>query len=176
MVIGMDRLWAPWRMAYIGGPRTEGCILCKKPREKNDRANLIIMRGDTCFVMLNAYPYNNGHLMVAPYRHVGDIRRLSMRESSELMRLSILSVDLLSRALNPSGFNIGMNLGRVAGAGIADHIHMHVVPRWTGDTNYMPVIAETKVLPEYLDSTYSRLMEHLSQEMKNRLQLSGGSE
>lgn len=172
----MDRLWAPWRMAYIGGPKIQGCILCRKPRERNDRVNLIIMRGDTCFVMLNAYPYNNGHLMVAPYRHVGDPRKLSARESSELMRLSIMSVDLLNRALNPSGFNIGMNIGRVAGAGIADHLHMHIVPRWTGDTNYMPVIADTKVLPEYLDNTYSRLMEHLSEEMKRKLQLGDSSQ
>ncbi len=166
----MDRLWAPWRMAYIGGPRQQGCILCTKPKERNDRANLIIIRGDVCFVMLNAYPYNNGHLMVAPYRHVGDPSRLSYKESSELMRLSILSIELLRRALAPSGFNIGMNIGRVAGAGIADHLHMHVVPRWSGDTNYMPIIADTKVLPEYLDTTYTKLMEYLPSEIKSRLQ------
>ncbi|MEM3395053.1 MAG: HIT domain-containing protein [Nitrososphaerota archaeon] len=171
----MDRLWAPWRMAYIGGQKTQRCIFCRKPKERNDRANLIIMRGETCFVMLNAYPYNNGHLMTAPYRHVGDIRRLSMRESSELMMLSILSIDLLMRALNPMGFNIGMNLGRIAGAGIADHVHMHIVPRWAGDTNYMPVIADTKVLPEYLDETYSKLLEHLPQNMKAKLQLTDNS-
>jgi len=162
---GMKILWAPWRMIYIRRFSSEDrseCFLCKAAREKNDEENLVVFRGETCFVIMNRFPYNNGHLMVAPYRHVGSILELREEESAEIMSLLKLSVKALSEEYKPDGYNIGLNLGRVAGAGLADHIHFHVVPRWAGDTNFMPVISETKVIPEGLEETWRRLKSRFS--------------
>ncbi len=163
----MERLWAPWRMEYIAsGGSGEGCFLCEKTQspEKDDE-NYVLFRGKSCFVLLNTYPYNNGHLMVAPYRHVGDFAALGDDELLELMKISQLSVSALERAMGAQGFNIGFNLGRVAGAGLVDHIHLHIVPRWGGDTNFMPIIADVKVIPEALEKTYEKLLPYFRGEL-----------
>lgn len=152
----MKIVWAPWRIEYISGEKEEGCIFCNKPKEIQDRNNLILYRGSAGFIIMNRYPYANGHLMTVPYRHTNDILSLNEAERLDIMNLTIICTEIL-KILKPEGFNIGMNLGRIAGAGIDDHIHFHVVPRWNGDTNFMPVIAETKVIPEYIDQTYLRL-------------------
>lgn len=158
----MDRLWAPWRIGFMLKGEDKGdCFLCRYPKENNDEANLVLYRGEKNFIILNAYPYNSGHLMVAPYRHIGRLDDMTYEESGEHFNLVRLSVKLLTKIMQPAGFNTGMNLGRVAGAGIADHIHTHIVPRWQGDANFMPVISETKVLPESLSVTYSKLKDGL---------------
>ena len=136
---------------------------------EKDRENYILYRGDTCFIMLNLFPYTNGHLMIAPYRHEASIERLDDRSLYEMIALTRASVAALTRDLSPAGFNIGMNLGKVAGAGIADHLHMHVVPRWQGDTNFMSVLAETRLIPEDLDATYDRLLPILAEETSNMI-------
>ena len=157
----MERLWTPWRMEYIKSATTsdeeEGCIFCDLPKEDDDARTLILARGETAFVILNRFPYNPGHLMVAPYRHEGDLVELKDRELAETSELVRESVRVLRDAWEPSGFNVGMNLGRVAGAGVPGHVHWHVVPRWDGDSNFMPVIGQTKVLPELLDESYAKL-------------------
>lgn len=155
----MKVLWAPWRMQYILGEKPEGCIFCVKPGERRDAENYILHRGRTCFVIMNIFPYNNGHLMIAPYRHVPSLVDLNDEELLELMKVLNLSLRALEDALNPHGFNIGVNLGKVAGAGVEDHVHIHVVPRWHGDTNFMPILAETKVMPQHLRETYGKLKE-----------------
>ena len=151
-------LWAPWRMAYIGGPRSEGCLLCDLPRENKDRESLILHRGPRTYVVMNRYPYNNGHLMIVPYRHCADLGQVSTEDSLELMHESQRATRILRRLFGAEGFNVGMNLGTAAGAGIAEHVHIHVVPRWVGDTNFMPVLADTKVMPDYLEATYEKLV------------------
>ncbi len=156
----MKTIWAPWRIDYVTKEKEDVCIFCEKPKEKDDRKNLILYRGESGFIILNRYPYSNGHLMSVPYRHTSDLSELSDSERLELMNLTIMCVELL-RVIKPDGFNVGMNLGRVAGAGIDDHLHFHVVPRWNGDTNFMPVIGDLKVMPEYLDQTYLRLAQEL---------------
>lgn len=155
----MKNLWAPWRMKYITGidKKTEGCIFCDKPAEQRDRENLILFRGASNFVLLNLFPYNNGHLMVVPYRHTCDINDLDTATSAELWSLCTRSVTALKAAFNPDGFNIGMNIGRPAGAGIDQHLHLHVVPRWNGDSNFMPVIGQTKVISQSLEETWEAL-------------------
>ena len=167
----MKTLWTPWRRGYILGEKPSGCPLCIKRQEpaEKDRENYILYRGDTCFIMLNLFPYTNGHLMIAPYRHEASIERLDDRSLYEMIALTRASVAALTRDLSPSGFNIGMNLGKVAGAGIADHLHMHVVPRWQGDTNFMSVLAETRLIPEDLDATYDRLLPILAEETSNMI-------
>ncbi|HIE03138.1 MAG TPA: HIT domain-containing protein [Candidatus Latescibacteria bacterium] len=154
----MRQLWAPWRIRYIlEADKVGGCIFCDKPKENEDKRNLILYRGRKCFVMMNKFPYNNGHLMVAPYRHTADLAGLSPEEREELMALAGMSVEILERVLSAQGFNIGMNLGRVAGAGIDQHLHLHVVPRWNGDTNFMPILGDVKVISEALEETYRKL-------------------
>lgn len=153
----MNRLWSPWRMAYIAGSKPKECVFCQLPSESQDATNLILFRGEFCFVMLNRYPYNNGHLMVIPYQHVDSPLALEPAVLAEMMDLNNLCLTVLGESMHPDGFNIGMNLGTPAGAGIKDHIHLHVVPRWTGDTNYMPVIGETRVISESLEATYTKL-------------------
>jgi len=167
----MKTLWTPWRRGYILGEKPSGCPLCIKKQEpvEKDRENYILYRGDTCFIMLNLFPYTNGHLMIAPYRHEASIERLDDRSLYEMIALTRASVAALTRDLSPAGFNIGMNLGKVAGAGIADHLHMHVVPRWQGDTNFMSVLAETRLIPEDLDATYDRLLPILAEETSNMI-------
>lgn len=163
----MERLWAPWRMEYIGQAREgedQGCLFCEKPKEGDDEQALIVARSELSFAMLNRYPYNSGHLMVAPFRHVGELEEVEDDESLDMQRLMQRCVKALKEAMQPDGFNIGMNLGVIAGAGIPDHLHWHVVPRWTGDTNFMPVVGETKVLPEILDGAYSKLAPLLTME------------
>jgi len=160
----MEHIWAPWRIEYILEAKDangESCILCQKPKEGKDEANLVLYRGKTNFIILNAFPYNPGHLMVAPYRHVGKLEELNDDESKEHFDLIKLSIKLLKEAIQPTGFNTGMNLGKVAGAGIDEHIHTHIVPRWQGDTNFMPVVADTKVLPQALATSYSNLKKSL---------------
>lgn len=154
----MKQLWAPWRIKYIlEADKADGCIFCDKPKEDKDEKNLILYRGRKCFVMMNKFPYNNGHLMIAPYRHTADLAGLSPEEREELMALAGMSVEVLERTLSAQGFNIGMNLGRVAGAGIDQHLHLHVVPRWSGDTNFMPILGDVKVISEALEETYRKL-------------------
>jgi ATP adenylyltransferase len=154
----VERLWTPWRMEYIqSAHELDGCIFCDKPTEGRDETALILARTERAFVMLNAFPYNPGHLMVAPRRHVAELEALDeaeLRETSELLQKGIAA---LKKAASPDGFNLGMNLGRVAGAGVPGHLHWHVVPRWNGDTNFMPIVGETRVLPEALPDTYSKL-------------------
>src|SRR5690349_4066618 len=141
------------------------CIFCRYPAQSpaHDRANLLLLRGAQCFVILNRYPYNSAHLMIVPYRHLHDVTRLGAEEYTEMMALLQRMVAALDAEYHPQGFNVGMNLGAAAGAGIADHLHMHVVPRWAGDTNFMPVVGQTKVLPEALEQTYDRLKARLEQ-------------
>ena len=153
----MQILWAPWRLKYIKGSKEKGCFLCKYLKSKHDRKNLILYRGETAFVMLNRYPYNSGHLMIAPVKHTAEFTDLSDEELLEIMKLTTRSIEVLNKVLKPMGFNIGVNLGRVAGAGLEDHLHFHVVPRWNGDTNFMPVNFDTKVMPQLLDETYVML-------------------
>jgi len=160
----MKVLWAPWRMSYIGSIKKHGCIFCEKPKENRDKENLILYRGEKCFIIMNRYPYNNGHLMIAPYRHVGDLEALDEDEMIETMKLLKLSIKALKEAYHPDGFNIGVNIGRAAGAGVKGHIHFHIVPRWVGDTNFMPVFSETKIIPEYLEETYEKLLKHFNRE------------
>lgn len=161
---GFDRLWAPWRMSYIKSSKEkkEDCIFCTKPRENRDEENLILKRGKHAFIVMNKYPYNNGHVMVAPYRHVPSFIDLTDEESLEIMKLISLSLRVIKDAMNPDGFNVGANLGKVAGAGIEDHVHIHIVPRWLGDTNFMPVISNTKVMPELIEETYRKLFDIIS--------------
>jgi ATP adenylyltransferase len=156
----MKALWAPWRLKYIIGDKEEGCIFCKKPKEGNDKDNLILYTGETSFIIMNRYPYSNGHLMTVPYKHTNNFSDLTREEKLELMDLTAKCIDIL-QVIKPEGFNIGMNLGKTGGAGIDDHLHFHIVPRWSGDTNFMPVIGDVRVMPEYLEDTYETLSRHL---------------
>ena len=154
----MKRIWSPWRMEYIKGERPAGCLFCDVTEGKDDPDNLILFRGKWCFVILNRYPYNNGHLMVVPYAHVDMPTELSSGAQLELIQLVNECLRALRTVMEPDGFNVGMNLGASAGAGIKDHVHMHVVPRWTGDTNFMPVVGETRVIVEALGAAYDELL------------------
>ncbi|MGQ4832959.1 MAG: HIT family protein [Candidatus Asgardarchaeia archaeon] len=156
----MKYLWAPWRIKYILMEKPKECIFCKAIKENKDDENLILYRGKYSFIILNRFPYNSGHLMIVPYRHVGNIEELTQNELNEMNKLMQKSVKLLKVALKPDGFNIGINIGRVAGAGIEEHIHIHVVPRWNGDTNFMPVIGDTKVVNQYLNETLEVLKKY----------------
>jgi len=155
----MENLWAPWRMAFITPkiPPPPGCIFCTQPTANHDAEYHILYRGELCFMMLNKYPYNNGHLMIAPFKHVGSISLLDAEMLAELMGQAQLALKALRLAMSPDGFNMGINEGKAAGAGFAEHIHYHIVPRWNGDTNFMPVIADIKVMPEHSDSVYQKL-------------------
>lgn len=155
----MKHLWAPWRLEYIQGPREGACFLCAAASGEDDAAALVVARDARCFVILNRFPYNSGHAMIVPYRHRGRLEDLDDAELLDLMRLTDRTVRVQERVLRPEGYNIGLNLSRAAGAGVEDHLHVHVVPRWVGDTNFMPVVADTKVLPEYLQATRARLAE-----------------
>ncbi len=152
----------------MGAEQPEGCIFCVLPAAGDDDANHIVHRGDAVFLMLNRFPYNTGHLMVAPYRHVADPLELTPQESSELLYGIRVAVEALRIAYRPEGFNIGANIGHCAGAGYAGHLHVHVVPRWTGDTNFMAVSAETRVVPEDISETYRKLKESLKEREKGR--------
>lgn len=156
----MKRLWAPWRSEYIKAGNQDGCIFCDKLKEEQDEKNFILERGNTCFTMLNIYPYNNGHIMVAPYSHQGDFAKLSEEEIKDIFLMVRKWVEIIKKAMNPAGFNIGLNLGKVSGAGVREHLHVHIVPRWDGDTNFMPVISETKVVSQSLKETYEILKKY----------------
>ena len=155
----MKNLWAPWRMQYVVGEKESGCVFCRIQAEKNDRDNYILFRGNSNFVTLNKYPYNAGHLMVIPVKHIAQLNELSDAELTEHFRLVNKCTKVLIDRLKPQGFNIGLNLGEAAGAGIKDHLHTHVVPRWTGDTNFMPVVAEAKVISSSLADIYDTLVD-----------------
>ncbi len=160
----MKKLWAPWRITYIlNVDARDECIFCSRPEGEPSEENLVLYKGRFNFIIMNLFPYNTGHLMVAPYRHVRNLEELDGEELKEMMELVSLSIKALKKAYNPDGFNVGMNLGRVAGAGIDDHIHMHVVPRWNGDTNFMPVLGYTKVIPEGVRETYRKVREVLKE-------------
>jgi ATP adenylyltransferase len=181
-------LWTPWRMQYITGaqdrregdpkearpsavaeetdlPQVEstGCVFCDRARAapEHDRANLVLLRGERNFVILNLYPYNSAHMMVVPYLHTADFASLDAKTAGEMTGLLQKMLRVISEEYKPEGYNMGMNLGRVAGAGVADHVHMHLVPRWAGDTNFMPIVGATKVMPELLETTYDRLKRRL---------------
>jgi len=156
---GLERLWTPHRMVYIDSNNDDsdqGCPFCAAPG-KSDEDGLIVFRGQTCFVVLNLYPYNSGHLLICPYRHVADYTDLTEGEVAEVADLTRTAMTTLRRTSNPAGFNIGMNQGRVAGAGVAEHLHQHVVPRWAGDANFFPIVAQTKALPQLLGDTREML-------------------
>jgi ATP adenylyltransferase len=154
----MKRIWAPWRLEYVAADEADaGCFLCRALEGDDDRDSLLVHRGRSCAVILNRYPYNNGHLMIFPHRHVSEVARLTPGERLEMMDLLATCLDVLREAMAPAGFNAGYNLGRIAGAGLDEHLHQHVVPRWSGDTNYMPVIADTRVIPESLGALWDRL-------------------
>ena len=153
----METLWAPWRMAYIEMPQPSGCLFCEVPCTEEDDKDLLLYRGKSVFIMMNLYPYNPGHLMIAAYRHLDDLGRLSPEEQKELVQAAASSTRILREVMKPDGFNLGINQGKVAGAGIEDHLHLHVVPRWNGDSNFMPVVGGAKVIPEDLGATYRKL-------------------
>jgi ATP adenylyltransferase len=155
----VERLWSPWRMKYIeqSHDEDEGCLFCELAAKGDDETTMILAREGLALALMNAFPYNPGHLMVAPFRHVGELDQLEPDELADADRLLQRAVVALREEMSPDGFNIGMNLGRVAGAGVPGHLHWHVVPRWNGDTNFMPVIGETRVLPESLEDTYTKL-------------------
>ena len=154
----MDYLWSPWRYRYVTEERhTSDCVFCKKVEENQDEKNLILYRGLNSFVLLNLYPYTSGHLMIAPYRHIGRLAEADDATWSEITALTRKAEQAIQSAYKPEGINLGMNLGKSAGAGIADHIHMHVLPRWQADSNFISVIGETRVLPEILTDTYRKL-------------------
>jgi ATP adenylyltransferase len=156
-------LWSPWREKFIRCARTnkKNCIFCAKKKSKNDKESLIVYRGKKCFVVLNLYPYNNGHLMVVPYKHKKDFNELDNEEFMELFLLVKKMVNVLKKTHNPDGFNIGINLGRSAGAGVEKHLHIHIVPRWFGDNNFMPIIAKTKVISESLQKTFNLIKKEV---------------
>ena len=155
----MKQIWAPWRIEYIQMEKAEGCILCDKPRQNSDAQNYILYRGDKNFIIMNTYPYNPGHLMIAPYRHLAGLEQLTDEELHEHFEIVSRSIKIIRQVFNPGGFNIVINMGKLAGAGIDDHFHTHIVPRWQGDTNFMPVISDVRIVPEALAETYEKLKD-----------------
>lgn len=154
----MDRIFTPWRYSYIqSADQSQGCLFCDKPQQNADEANYIVHRAKHCFIILNAYPYTSGHLMIVPFAHVDSLRSLEPAAANEIMALSQKAETVLRELYRPEGINLGMNIGKAAGAGVAGHIHMHVLPRWTADANFMSVVGETRVLPEDLATTYKRM-------------------
>jgi ATP adenylyltransferase len=158
----MDHLWTPWRYAYVtGAEKTSECVFCEAPKESDERA-YIVQRGVHCYIILNAYPYTNGHVMVVPYAHLDELQKLPTDAAHEMMALTQKMETVLRSLYQPDGINLGMNIGRAAGAGVAGHIHMHVLPRWVADANFLSVVGETRVLPEALEVTWQRIREALS--------------
>ena len=156
----MDHIWTPWRMKYVTGDKEgKGCIFCTAEEGSDDRENLVFYRGQHVFMILNRYPYTSGHVMCVPYAHQAQLQDLSEETRIELMACTTKTVTVLQQVYEPEGFNIGLNLGAVAGAGVAEHLHIHIVPRWTGDTSFMTAVGETRVLPESLDETYRRVKD-----------------
>jgi len=162
-----DLLWAPWRLEYIEKATTNGdCIFVDLPKQEDDRKNLILYRGKNAFVMMNAFPYTNGHLMIAPYQHTAEIEELTNDTLLEINQLLGRCVRWIREAYKPNGFNIGINLGSAAGAGIPDHVHWHIVPRWGGDTNFMTTVGQVRVLPQSLEDSYDRLKEVIDRDTR----------
>ncbi len=163
----MQQLWAPWRMSYIlanDGEKKDGCFFCNGWKETgSERENLVVGRGSNALIMLNRFPYSNAHLMIAPARHAGNMEDMTPEEGAELWRLTVIAKQALANAFRPDGFNIGINQGRVAGAGVVDHLHIHIVPRWNGDVNFMPVFADIRVIPQALEETRDRLEPHVKE-------------
>ena len=153
----MERIWAPWRMEYIAGDDSDECFLCRSISESCDPKNLLLKRGQDCGIIMNRYPYTNGHVLVFPYRHVRMMSEMGKSERLEMMDLIDESLETLRATMTPDGFNIGYNLGKTAGAGLEDHIHAHIVPRWNGDTNFMPVLGDVRVIPQSLTALYEQL-------------------
>jgi ATP adenylyltransferase len=153
----MKHLWSPWRLEYLMAPKAEGCIFCHAARSDNDREHLVLLRGEQVFLVLNRFPYNNGHFMTVPYAHVPSLEDLDPPTCAEMMMLLNRGLAALRATMRPDGFNIGANLGHVAGAGVEEHVHLHAVPRWSGDTNFMPVIGDMRVVPETWLQTYDNL-------------------
>lgn len=153
----MKQLWSPWRLEYLTSPKTDGCIFCQAAGSADDRENLVLFRGECAFLIVNRYPYNNGHLMVVPYNHVPSLEDLDSATLTEMMLLLNRALAALRAAMGPDGFNIGANLGQVAGAGVEDHVHIHIVPRWLGDTNFMPIVGDMRVVPQTWLQTYDDL-------------------
>lgn len=156
----MEHLWAPWRMKFIEELRSKGsgCLFCELAAEGDDKKRLILHRGKCVYAVMNRFPYNNGHIMIVPYKHTGSLEDLEDAEYAEIMRICSHSLRIMQKTLEAEGFNCGFNIGKVAGAGVKDHIHLHVVPRWTGDANFLPIIGETRTMLEYLEDTYNRLI------------------
>src|SRR5512141_386871 len=163
----MKRLWAPWRMEYILGDKTQGCVFCTELKEDHDRKNYILYRGTRAFVIMNIYPYNNGHLMVIPYKHVETLGELPDATLKEMMVLTKECCTILREAMNPQGFNVGVNVGSAAGAGIKEHLHIHIVPRWNGDTNFMSVVDDVRVMPQHLKEAFD-ILEKGFKRLKNK--------
>jgi ATP adenylyltransferase len=161
--LDMERLWAPWRMEFIAGEKPDGCFLCEAAEAdgESDAELLVLERGKHAFVIMNRYPYNNGHLLVAPIRHGGEFCEMTSDESAEVMALAQRWQRIIREVMRAEGFNMGMNLGKCAGAGVADHLHLHIVPRWNGDTNFMPVVADAHVVPQALRELYDNLRAHI---------------
>src|SRR5512146_1811614 len=162
----MDKLWSPWRSKYIesfkSGSETDGeCLFCRTANENKDKENYILHRSKHCYIIMNLYPYNSGHLMIVPYKHASSLGELDEDTRLDCMNTINLGCEILGKAIYPHGYNIGANVGRVAGAGIEDHVHFHIVPRWNGDTNFMPVLNEVKLISEFMDITYEKLKKVL---------------
>ena len=153
----MNKLWAPWRMDYIQNPKEKGCVFCNKSQSLDDRINLLLYKGEESFVLMNLYPYTNGHLMISPFKHTSDTNDLSDFCNKEIMLLANRSINILKKIMGAEGFNFGANLGKAGGAGIEEHIHYHIVPRWVGDTNFMPVVGNTRVMIEGLQESWDKL-------------------
>ena len=162
----MQQLWAPWRGDFVTGEKPPGCVFCEAPRASDLKAMLVPYKGQHCFVILNRYPYNSGHVMVVPYRHLADFTAVTPEEGAEMFALMQRCVSALRGVMSPHAFNLGANLGREAGAGIDQHLHFHVVPRWNGDTNFMPVLDDTRVISEHLEVTFDKLAMALSSSLR----------
>ena len=169
----MEYLWAPWRMEYILGKKKRGCFLCRRLKEKKNKEHLVLYQGQHVFVIMNKFPYTNGHLMVVPNRHCLNLEQLNPEELKELFELLKVSVRALKASLRPHGFNIGMNIGKMGGAG-EDHLHLHIVPRWAGDTNFMPVLGKTRIISEYLEETYKKLRSAFTDLLRKKGVQKGG--
>ncbi len=157
----MKNIWAPWRGIYVTQEKKEeGCLFCRVAKEAKDKENLVLYRKEYCFIMLNLFPYNNGHLMISPYAHVASLEALENEDRNELFETVANACRNIKQEMKAEGFNVGINIGEVAGAGVAAHIHVHVVPRWAGDTNFMPVVGATKVISEALETTYEKLKRY----------------
>jgi ATP adenylyltransferase len=164
----MERLFAPWRIRYILAPKPKDCVFCAAPKESRDRENLLLYRGETCYIIMNRNPYNPGHVMVCPYRHIPSVEDLTDEEMMESMKLVNLSIKAIRKSMSPDGFNVGINIGKVAGAGIAAHLHIHIVPRWDGDTSFMPVLADVQIVPEALEETYDKIKSAIEEIQQTR--------